>query len=91
MDKERIAPHRTVLVDDGAIAAIGPAPSVHIPKPAQRIDGRSKFLMPGLAEMHVHLKSLTFGELNSLFLANGITTVLSTTGPIAARRVPGRK
>ena len=36
--------------------------------------------MPGLADMHVHLKSLTFSELNTLFIANGVTTVRSMAG-----------
>ncbi len=36
--------------------------------------------MPGLADMHVHLKSLTFSELNTLFVANGVTTVRSMAG-----------
>ena len=80
MDRERIARHQTVLVEGGSFTAIGPARSVHIPKGAQRIDGRSKFLMPGLADMHVHLKSLTFSELNTLFVANGVTTVRSMAG-----------
>lgn len=36
--------------------------------------------MPGLADMHVHLKSLTFSEMNTLFVANGVTTVRSMAG-----------
>ncbi len=80
MDRERIARHQTVLVEGGSITAFGPSRSVHIPKGAQRIEGRSKFLMPGLADMHVHLKRLTFSELNTLFVANGVTTVRSMAG-----------
>jgi len=33
-----------------------------------------------LADMHVHLKSLSFSELNTLFIANGVTTVRSMEG-----------
>jgi imidazolonepropionase-like amidohydrolase len=80
MNTERIVPHQTVVVESGGITAIGPARSVHIPKGAQRIDGQSKFLMPGLADMHVHFKGLSYSELNTLFVANGVTTVRSMAG-----------
>lgn len=83
MNAERVVRHQTVVVDSGGITAIGPVRSVHIPKGAQRIDGRSKFLMPGLADMHVHLKSLSFSELNTLFVANGVTTVRNMAGTLA--------
>jgi imidazolonepropionase-like amidohydrolase len=55
MDKEQILSHQTVVVLDGRIVQVGPAGSVKVPKDARRIDGRGKFLMPGLADMHVHL------------------------------------
>jgi imidazolonepropionase-like amidohydrolase len=80
MDTERIVRRQTVVVENGSITAIGPARSVHIPKSAQRIDGRSKFLMPGLADMHVHFRSLSYSELNTFFVANGVTTVRSMAG-----------
>jgi imidazolonepropionase-like amidohydrolase len=55
MDKEQILSHQIVLVVSGRIAQVGPAASVKVPADAYRIDGRGKFLMPGLADMHVHL------------------------------------
>lgn len=43
----------TVVIDRGRILSLhGPAP-----KGAKRIDGRGKWLIPGLADMHVHLPS----------------------------------
>lgn len=43
----------TVVIDQGRIVSLqGPAP-----KGAKRIDGRGKWLIPGLADMHVHLPS----------------------------------
>jgi len=54
MDSERILPHQTVLVAGGRIVRIGPTSSIKAPKTALKIDGRDKFLMPGLADMHVH-------------------------------------
>jgi imidazolonepropionase-like amidohydrolase len=54
MDKEQILPHQTVVVVGERIAQVGPASSVKVPRDATRIEGRGKFLMPGLADMHVH-------------------------------------
>src|SRR6188508_1396002 len=54
MDRERVLTRQTVIVADGRIAAIGPANTVKVPAGAQRIDGAGKFVMPGLADMHVH-------------------------------------
>lgn len=86
MDTERIVPHQTVVAEAGRITALGPARRVRIPKGAQRIDGRSKFLMPGLADLHVHLNikgpagTISNDAFNTLFVANGITTVRNMWG-----------
>jgi imidazolonepropionase-like amidohydrolase len=85
MDRERMIENQTVIIRDGRIAEIGPAAKVKIPDGAQRIDGRGKYLMPGLAEMHGHLPHPNQGEAvaNSfltLFVANGVTTVRGMFG-----------
>ena len=54
MDDQGVADHQNVVVDHGRIQAIGPSKSTRVPKGAAQIDGRGKFLMPGLADMHVH-------------------------------------
>jgi len=65
---------RTVVVRDGHISAIGPSGNTPIPPQAQLIDGRGKYLIPGLIDMRVHIYNP--GEM-LLYLANGITTVRS--------------
>ncbi|MDZ4866350.1 MAG: amidohydrolase family protein [Alphaproteobacteria bacterium] len=55
MDTERVVPGQTVVVADGKIVAIGPAASVRVPPEALRIDATGRYLMPALADMHVHL------------------------------------
>jgi len=45
----------TVVVRDGTIVDLGPSGKVHAPRGLPRIDGHGKWLMPGLADMHVHL------------------------------------
>ena len=54
MDREAVLAHHTVLVKGGKIVAMGPNSSVTIPRDAQRIEGRNRYLMPGLADMHMH-------------------------------------
>jgi amidohydrolase family protein len=77
MEREELLADRTVLVRDGRITALGPAAEVSVPAEARRIDGRDRFLMPGLADMHVHV-----WDENDLFLfvANGVTTVRNMFG-----------
>jgi imidazolonepropionase-like amidohydrolase len=83
MDRERVLDHQTVVVRDGRILSVARARGAAIPTGARRIDGRGKFLMPGLAEMHGHIpgQSGTFAEsVMLLFVANGITTVRGMLG-----------
>ncbi len=79
MNSERVVTDHTVIVRDGRIDEIVPASQAHVPKNAVTIDGRGKYLMPGLADMHVHLDSGAPGML-SVFLANGVTTVRNMWG-----------
>jgi imidazolonepropionase-like amidohydrolase len=55
MDRERVLEGQTVLVRNGRIEAVGPAGAVRVPAGATRVDGRGKYLMPGIAEMHAHV------------------------------------
>lgn len=72
MDSERALRDQTVLVSDGRIQAMGPR--LNVPEGARVIDGGgTAWLLPGLADMHVHVG--TRDEL-ALLLANGITTAL---------------
>jgi imidazolonepropionase-like amidohydrolase len=77
MDAERLLPGQTVLVQGSVITAMGPAESVPVPAGARRIDGRGRFLMPGLTDMHVHLDSTAT---LSLFVTYGVTTVRNMFG-----------
>jgi imidazolonepropionase-like amidohydrolase len=89
MDGDRVLARRTVIVRGGRIATIGAAASVRVPAGAVRIDGRGKYLMPGLIDMHAHLAQgdgsigTPMGRLLALDLANGITTARSMGTPPA--------
>jgi imidazolonepropionase-like amidohydrolase len=85
MDRERVIEDQTVIVRDGRIAEIGPASKTKVPEGAQRVDGKGKYLMPGIAEMHGHMPHPNQGEqiarsFLTLFVANGITTVRTMYG-----------
>jgi hypothetical protein len=82
MDSERVIAAQTVIVKDGLIAELGPASKVRVPRGALRVDGRGKYLMPGLADMHVHFMFNDADNLSllQLFIANGVTTVFSMHG-----------
>lgn len=53
-DGLRFLADQTVVVEKGAIAAVGPATQVKVPPGAQVIDGRGKTLVPGLWDCHMH-------------------------------------
>jgi len=68
----RIARDRTVLVRGGRIERVGSSSDVRVPRDALRVAAFGKYLIPGLADMHVHLTSEP--DL-ALFLAKGVTTI----------------
>jgi hypothetical protein len=45
---------QTVLLAGDTIAAVGPASDVVLPARAHRLDGRGRYLIPGLWDMHTH-------------------------------------
>jgi len=60
-----------VVIRDGKIASVGHDAA---PPGATIVDGRGKFLIPGLWDMHVHLSWTTASALPVL-IANGVTSV----------------
>jgi imidazolonepropionase-like amidohydrolase len=64
----------TVLVSGNRITFAGPAANAPIPTGARIIDGRGKFLIPGLWDMHVHGFVYHFSDFaGPLMIANGVT------------------
>ncbi len=51
-------PDHTLVVRGGRIEALGPSTSLAAPADAERIDATGCHLLPGLADMHVHLTPL---------------------------------
>jgi tetratricopeptide (TPR) repeat protein len=77
MDRNIVVAHRTVVINGDKITAIGPAKTTKVPRGAQVISGKGKFLIPGLIDTHVHLLS---PDQFPLYVANGVTTVLNLEG-----------
>ena len=86
----------TVLVRGGRISAVGPSARVQVLPGARRIDGRGKFVVPGLADMHTHLyadewvaDSIAPAELG-VMLAHGVTTARLMIGTAVHRALRRR-
>jgi hypothetical protein len=77
MDGPRVLADQTVVVAQGRITALGPTAGTRVPPGARVVDGKGRYLMPGLADMHVHL--YTPQEL-TLYVVNGVTTVFNLNG-----------
>jgi hypothetical protein len=94
MNIERFIPDQTVVVSGNTITAVGATGDVAIPRGATIIDGAGKFLLPGLADMHVHLETVAFGDALGLqleeeipfefvlrpYLRHGVTTIRVMSG-----------
>jgi imidazolonepropionase-like amidohydrolase len=78
-------PDTTVLVENERIAQIAPANTISLAPHARVVDGSGRFLIPALADMHLHLTGA--GEpqgsrefMIPLLLANGIALVRDMGG-----------
>jgi imidazolonepropionase-like amidohydrolase len=85
MDNGMIEAGQTVIVRGNVIERIGPTGQIQAPWGSTIIEGRRKYLLPGLADMHAHLAEPndptgTAEAQLILFLANGVTTIRSMRG-----------
>ncbi|CAM3253669.1 amidohydrolase family protein [Asticcacaulis taihuensis] len=76
MTRETVLSDRSVIVRDGKIVGITDIHTSALYTSAKHIDGRGRYLMPGLSDMHVHLRMppQDFFDLN---LAQGVTTIFN--------------
>ena len=85
----------TVVISGGRITALGNASGVRVPGSAVIVDGRGKYLIPGLWDMHVHTSTRNLAsasiprdrDQNSRFLlpgfvVHGITGVRDMSGDL---------
>jgi imidazolonepropionase-like amidohydrolase len=77
MTSEVILTSHTVVIRGDRIVEIGPSAGVNVPPEARKIDGTGKYLLPGLVDLHVHLRAES--EL-AAYLRHGVTTVAAMRG-----------
>jgi imidazolonepropionase-like amidohydrolase len=51
---QKLVPAQTVVIRNGIISNVQPSKKIKIPSGATVIDGKGKYLMPGLTDAHVH-------------------------------------
>jgi imidazolonepropionase-like amidohydrolase len=82
MENDQVQSNQTVIVKNGKITAIGK--NLKYGKDALVIDGKGKYLIPGLAEMHAHVPPIDdiepMKDVLKLFAFNGITTIRGMLG-----------
>jgi len=81
MKNEDVLENQTVLISGSTIIGIGDSDEIKIPKQAQEINGNGAYLIPGLADMHIHTRAdwedreIWPVHPLYLYLANGVTTI----------------
>jgi len=82
MDREILLENQTVLISDGKIVSIINSADFQNDGTFQLIDGKGKFLMPGLSEFHSHIpNNMELAEETMwLYLMHGVLTVRGMIG-----------
>jgi adenine deaminase len=76
LSEEIVLANKAVAVRSGEIVAIIDQSSANKIEASTRVDAAGQYLMPGLTDMHIHMRMDPQAAFN-LFLANGVTTVFS--------------
>ena len=64
----------TVVITGDRITSVGPAKATRIPSGARVVDGRGKYLIPGLWDLHVHVP-FDGPDVLPVFVAYGVTGI----------------
>ena len=77
----RVLNDQTVVVESGRVTSVAPAGAAKVPAGATVVDGKQKYLIPGLWDMHVHAAWPGLDQVFApLFVANGVTGVREMYG-----------
>lgn len=76
----RVVPGQTVLIDAGKIVAVGDEGAVPALPSATTVDGRGRYLMPALWDMHAHVYAVSPLLDLPLYIAYGVTNVRDMQG-----------
>ena len=75
-----------IVVVGDRIRQIGSETEIIVPRDAQVIDARNKWIIPGLMDMHAHVSGSSKLPLE-LFLVNGVTTIRDPGGSLTLLRL----
>lgn len=84
MTSSAVVPGRTVLVAGDRIVAVGATGQQRVPSTATVIDGKGRYLIPGLVDMHVHIAAADLAT----YVSYGITSVRNMWGTPYLLRSP---
>jgi len=81
----KVLPDQTVVIRAGRITALGPASKKGATAGTATLDGRGRFLIPGLWDMHVHLAAMpgTADIFTPVLVANGVLGARDTHSGLA--------
>jgi imidazolonepropionase-like amidohydrolase len=77
--------NQAVVIDGDSISAVVPERALDVAGVTRTVDGRGKYLIPGMWDMHVHLSSMGTPAL-TLLVANGVLGVRDMGGGLAQVR-----
>jgi imidazolonepropionase-like amidohydrolase len=86
MTNDQVLRNQTILVKNGIIEKLGSSGKIKIPAGYTIIDGKGKYVIPGLFDMHTHFFMEQGEHLNTcekelnIMLANGLTTARILAG-----------
>lgn len=89
----RVLRDHTVAIRGKMIESVTPSRSAVVPAGARRIDGRARYLMPGLVDMHAHFAEQPSQPRQAiedemlLYLSHGVTAVRNPAGSVTHLRI----
>jgi imidazolonepropionase-like amidohydrolase len=81
-----VRPDMTVVVTGNRVTQLGKAAQISVPAGSRTVDGRGKFIIPGLWDMHVHTDVPGGRHLLALYVANGVTGIRDMDGSLTTLR-----
>jgi tetratricopeptide (TPR) repeat protein len=80
MTSEEVLENRDVIIVDDRIVSVVETGRAEPGDDDNVIDGSDQYLIPGLADMHIHLYVFDDGAELPLYIANGVTTIMDCNG-----------
>ena len=95
-EAKRLVSDQTIVVRSERIERAGNSAEVVPPKGAPVVDGRGKYVIPGLIDAHTHVSTVLYSafmtgdEILPFFLANGVTAIRVAGDGVVAQKLVWR-